>query len=195
MNRWIVCWLAFLTTAACSVSPEVRYYTLSAAPAGSNAAAGSGRATYSVDAVAIPDLLDRPQIVMRAGPNGADVLDDDRWIAPLPDLLRRVLAADLSARLGAGAVIEPGLPSGPSVRRIAISILEFDTGSDGQSVLDASWTISDSGTVPEGGNIETHRVRHVASTDRADLKNVVATMNRLLPALADDILASLPQDQ
>jgi uncharacterized lipoprotein YmbA len=181
--------------AACSASPEVRYYTLSAAPVASNAAASSGRAFYSIDAVAIPALLDRPQIVMRTGHNGADVLEDDRWIAPLPDLLRRVLAADLSARLGAGAVIEPGLPSGPSIRRIAISILEFDSRSDGQSVLDASWTISEPGTVTEAGSTEIHRVRHVASTDGADLKNVVATMNRLLPALADDILASLPQDQ
>jgi hypothetical protein len=148
-----------------------------------------------VDAVAIPDLLDRPQIVMRVGPNGADVLDDDRWVAPLPDLLRRALAADLTARLGNGAVIAPGLPSGPSVRRITISILEFDTGSDGQSVLDASWTVSDPGTVPEGGSIGIHRVHHVASTNGADVKTIVATMNRLLPVLAEDIFASLPQDR
>jgi uncharacterized lipoprotein YmbA len=101
----------------------------------------------------------------------------------------------LSARLGTGTVIEPGLPSGPSVRRITISILEFDTGSDGQSVLDASWTISDPQTVPEGSSTEVHRIRHVASTNGAGMKNVVATMNRLLPALADDIVASLPHDQ
>ena len=195
MDYRILCWLALLSLAACSASPGVRYYTLSAVPSGSDAVASSGRAIYSVDAVVIPDLLDRPEIVMRAGSNGAHVLEYDRWIAPLPDLLRRVIAADLSARLGTGAVVQPGLPSGPSVRRIAISVLEFDAGSDGQSVLDASWTISDLGTVPDGGSIEIHRVRHVASTKGVDAKNVVATMNRLLPALVNDILASLPQDQ
>jgi len=127
MDGRILWWLALLTMAACSASPEVRYYTLSAAPAGSTAAS-SGRAVYSVDAVAIPDLLDRPQIVMRAGPNGAHVLEDDRWIAPLPDLLRRVLVADLSARLGTGAVVRDAPLAQSRVRKVGLYRLDEARG-------------------------------------------------------------------
>ena len=194
MNARVLCLVAFVMT-ACSASPEIRYYTLSAEP-GPKSTATTGtrmdRAAYVIDAVTIPDLLDRPQIVLRAGPNGVDVLDDDRWAAPLPDLLQRVLAADLSSRLGAGAIIDPGLPSAEhSARRITISILEFDAARDGQSVLDASWTISDTDAGPIGRSVTTYRARHVAPTNGVETTKIVATMSRLLPALADDIAATV----
>jgi uncharacterized protein len=197
MSPRYLCYIAFLTVTAYSAAPEIRYYTLSAEPATKLVATGTGRAAYAIDAVAIPDLLDRPQIVLRAGPNGVDVLDYDRWgAAPLPDLLQRVLAADLSSLLGAGAIIDPGLPSEMhSVRRITISILDFNAGRDGQSVLDASWVISDTEAAPIGRGITTHRARHVAPTNGADVTEIVATMSRLLAALADDIAATLARGE
>jgi len=196
MSACRLCYLTFLTATACSAAPEIHYYTLSAESATERVPINAGSGAYVIDAIAIPDLLDRPQIVLRSGPNRVDVLDYNRWAAPLPSLLQRVLAADLALRLEAGAIIDPGLPPpAHAAGRVTISIVEFNAGQDGQSVLDASWTISDGEVTPIRGNLTTHRARHVASTNVADVAEMVATMNSLLPALADDIAATLARQE
>jgi hypothetical protein len=180
---------------ACSAAPEIRYYTLSADPGPPKTATTTTRvhgAPYEIDAIAIPDLQDRPEIVMRSGANTVEVLDDDRWAAPLADQLQRVLAADLASRLGADAIIDPGLPSAPHTsRRITVSILEFDPGRD-ESVIEASWVISDdTRSAPGGGAIKTYRARHAASTNRSDVTEFVAAMSGLLTLVAEDIASTL----
>ena len=82
------CCRAFLTATACSTAPEIHYYTLSAESATKRIAVGAGPAGYVIDAIPIPDLLDRLQIASRARPNRVDVLHYDHWAEPLPDLLR-----------------------------------------------------------------------------------------------------------
>jgi uncharacterized protein len=195
MSTRLLSFVAFLTMAACSASPEMRYYTLSAEPGATGPSATLPplrQATYAIDAVIVPDLLDRPQIVLRSGANAVDVLDYDRWAAPLPDQLQRVFTADLRARLGAHAVIDQGLPSAlhPD-RRITISILEFDPGPE--SVLEASWEIFDTRSAPIRGSLDTYSARHVASTSQSDVTEIVATMSGLLVMVADDIAVTLAE--
>jgi uncharacterized lipoprotein YmbA len=169
MSACRLCWLALLAATACSASPEPRYYTLTLEPAVTSSAGAADRATYVLDAVAIPDLLDRPQIVLRVGQNGVEMLDYDRWAAPLPDLLRRAIAADLSRHLGADAIVNPGLPAVRSARWITVSILEFSAARDGQCVLVASWSVSSPTAAPSGAGATTHRTRHTTATNGAEV--------------------------
>src|SRR5882757_6192588 len=95
------------------------------------------RNSYAVGAVTIPDLLDRPQIVLRSSANAIEVLEYDRLASPLSDELRRVLVADLSVRLGDNSIIDPGLMSSLRTdRQITISIVEFDPARKNESVLE-----------------------------------------------------------
>jgi uncharacterized lipoprotein YmbA len=187
--------IGLLMMTACAASPGIRYYTLSqdsGRQAAATAAIRPDRAPYALDAVVLPELLDRPQIVLRSGANAVEVLDDDRWAAPLSDQLQRVLAADLSARLGAGAIIDPGLPEAAQTdHRITVSILEFDPGRDGESVIEASWAISHNGSAPGGEGIRTYRARHVAPPGRSDVPDIVAAMSGLVKLVAADIAATL----
>lgn len=198
MNARVLLWAVVLTMAACSASPEVRYYTLSAAATDRiETPAGRAGRTYALDAVAIPDLLDRPQIVLRSSENVVEMLDYDRWAAPLPDQLRRVFAADLSARLGANAIIDPGLPSTQTAaRRITISILEFEPGLGRESVVAASWAISGVGSksATNSGEMKTFKARHIAFTARSGVRELVATMNELVTLIAEDIAVTLSSD-
>lgn len=192
MNARFLGWLALLAMAACSSSPEERYYTLSADIRPGNAAPAATHRVYTIDAVTVPDILDRPQIVVRSGANAVEVLEYDRWAGPVPDQLQRVLAADLSARLGPGAVVDPGLPAASRAdRRITISILAFDPERNGESVLDASWTVSDAAPESIGSGAKIYRARHVTSIGPSDVAGLVAAMSDLLAKLADDIAASL----
>ena len=162
------------------------------APKDAGAVAYADRRLYSVGAVTIPDLLDRPQIVLRSDANTIEVLDFDRWGAPLSDQLQRVLAADLSARLGEGAIEYPGLAGrSSSDRRITVSIIEFDSERDGESVLEASWAISDGQPSETTSNIRTGKVRHIARARGSDVREIVATMSDLVTMLADDIARGL----
>jgi uncharacterized protein len=190
MKMILSCCTIFLAAAACSSSPEVRYYTLSPHP-GSNPAVSTPRARYAIDSVAIPDLLDRPQIVIHDNANLVDVLDYDRWASPLSDQIRRVLAADLAARVGADAIVDPGLPATSSARRITLSIRTFDPGRDYDSVIEASWTISGTGASPIPADTPIHRARHVARSTAPKVPAIVATMSDLLSAIADDLAQTL----
>jgi hypothetical protein len=186
---------ALLLVTACSSSPEIRYYTLSAEsapPSGAVRTIRPASAPYAIDAVIIPDLLDRPQIVLRTRTNAVEMLDYDRWAAPLPDQLERVLAADLSARLGHDAVIDPGLPTNlRAERRITVSILEFDPGRSGESTLEVSWEISKARSGPTLAASTSFRARHVVPTKGSDVADIVRTMSGLVAAIADDIAASI----
>ena len=184
---------ALVATTACSSSPTIRYYTLSA-ETGAGAVAATTRPSggpYVIDAVSVPDLLDRPQIVLRTSTNAVEVLDYDRWAAPLPDQLERVLAADLSARLGADAVVDPGLPTNlRAARRITVSIVEFDARRDGQSSIEASWVISDANAGSRADS-RIFRKRHLASATGHDVQDIAATMSGLVQDIAEDIAATI----
>jgi uncharacterized protein len=194
--RLRLCLALLLTMTACTGSPDIRYYTLSAetAPTRMVTAIRAGRGVYAIDAVVIPDVLDRPQIVLRSGANAVEVLDYDRWAGSLPDQLQRVFAADLSARLGVGAIADPGLPAIPQAGRIAISILAFGPERHGESVIEASWAISDKGSGPAGGITKTYRARHAAANKGSDVPALVATMSDAVAMIADDIAATLASE-
>ncbi len=92
---------------ACPSSPATQYYTLnSIAPT----VAADGHTSYSVwiATVIVPKTLDRTQLVRRASDNRLDVSENNRWAAPLDDMVRRVLSQDLASRLPEGMVIQPG---------------------------------------------------------------------------------------
>lgn len=178
-----------LTVASCGGSPDIRYYTLSAEHVAVDAVAPnhvSGPA-YAVDAVVIPDVLDRPQIVLRSGPNSVEVLDDHRWASPLPDQLQRVFTADLSARMVGVTIIDPGLPLPPKSSRIAISILAFDLDRHGDSVIDASWSMGGTGT----GITKSFHARHTVPNAGTDIPALVAAMSHAVAMVANDINTSI----
>src|SRR6185436_5239646 len=85
-------------------SPPLRYYVLSEIPPGGSAASSpSGNAAPSsvdpvqVTKVALPRELDRNELVQHIDATRVHIAEDDRWAAPLDDLIRRALAADLRA--------------------------------------------------------------------------------------------------
>ena len=124
------------------------------------------------------------------------MLDDDRWAAPLADQIERVLAAELSARLGPGAIIDPGLPTNAQAeRRISVSILGFDPAKNGESSLEASWVISDakSGSPAASGRI--FRTRRAATAKGPGAADIVGTMSGLVAETADDIAATIATDK
>jgi hypothetical protein len=174
-----------LALAGCS-SPENKYFTLSATDAAGPAKGQAvlGR-TIAVDDVSIPAYLDRPQIVVEQDPTRADIREYERWVEPLDGMIRRVLAADLSARLGAGRVLDK--PAKDSAL-VSVTIEAFGQEGD-RAVLRGQWTVkSQQKDAPVAAP---HGFIRDEPLGKAETPDMVAAMSRLVGALGDEIAGSV----
>ena len=139
----------------CGSSPEPRFYTLSAGGNSGSDRSEKAMADYSVSVgpVTLPEIVDRPQLVVRVGANQVALLDDHRWAEPLRDGIPRVVAENLAQLLGARQVVSyPNNVSFDPEYRVLLDIQRFES-MPGQTVtIDALWTVRPaSGGEPKRG--------------------------------------------
>ena len=98
-----------LLLAACGlggVSQPSRFYVLGTEPGPVLRSTEPGqRLAIGVGPIALPDILDRPQIVTQAGTHRVDLAEFNRWGGDLGENLSRVLAQNLMQRLNTDSVI------------------------------------------------------------------------------------------
>ena len=177
--------LAAAALAACSSTPP-KVYTLATVPG----AAVAGRpVTASVAAVEVPKYLDRPQIVRRSGAVQLGVDEFERWGEPLANMVQRVLADDLAARLPAGSVVTTSRTlSGDEALTVELALGRFDPEADGTVVLEAQWRVQrKSGGRPR---TETARITRRPADDSTAAE--VRAMSDALGELADRIARQIP---
>ena len=139
-------------------------------------------------AVHIPAALDRPELVTRVGPNRVAIGDDVRWAAPLAQMMRRVLAQDLLARLPAGSFVLPDAPAPAGTRSLVVTVLDFDADSSGALKLQAGWALAAPHATSAAASRATTLTAHAASGAADDQ---AAALSRVMAAFADDIAAEL----
>jgi uncharacterized protein len=116
----------------CVSSAPVHFYTLSEVPpAGAAPASSNPTAALRVTRVRIPAELDRTELVQRIDPTRLRIAEQDRWAAPLEDMIRRALSADLQARVAADT------SAGPTT--VSLDIEEFTVDDTCAVTLRASW--------------------------------------------------------
>ena len=179
--------VAVLSTSlwGCPSSPASHFYTLSAVPSTSGAKPAS--APVHVAAVHIPPLLDRRQMVSMTSAYSVQISETNRWSAPLDEMVRKVLAEDLVARLPAGQVILPRSPGPSGARSLVVTIAEFGPGPDGDVRLTGSWSLlaADAGAPVRERNIAIDAGRVTSAETTA------AAMSRAIGQLADEIASAL----
>ncbi|MFE0758329.1 membrane integrity-associated transporter subunit PqiC [Inquilinus sp. NPDC058860] len=169
-------------TAACSSTPP-RVYTLTTAP-GAQGPGGGRPVTASVAAVDIPKYLDRPQIVRRSGAVELGVEEFERWGEPLADMVQRVLADDLAARLPAGSVVTTSRTlSGDEALTVELALSRFDPDPDSTVVLEAQWRVRRKA----GGRARTETARITRRPTDDSTAAQVRAMSDALGELADRI--------
>lgn len=176
-----------LALAGCGTSPPVHFFTLAAvSPVGSRVSKIS--APVRIDAVHIPAILDRQEMVRRTGAATVSITDRDRWAAPLGEMARDVLTRDLAERLGKQSVILPRAPLPASGKHLVVNIASFGETSDHRVRLQASWTLMQ-GEPPQP--VLVRDVNLEVKAAGADAASQVAAMSELLGKLADRIAAAL----
>lgn len=191
--------LGALSLGGCASSAPLRFYTLSEVPPGQSAPASNAPMNgIRVGRVRLPAELDRLDLVQRLDANRVRISDQNRWAAPLDDMIRRVLTADLQARTGeranATAYANPeGAQSGerqPATHTLDLDISEFSGDTTCAVTLRASWQLLKPGTSGEyagGGSADIHVPGNTPG--ECTVGALPPAMSRALAELSDRILA------
>jgi uncharacterized lipoprotein YmbA len=173
--------------AGCGSSPPSKFYVLTADPVPQRAGAVATN-TVALGRVTLPGALDRPQIARRRGANEIVFSEEERWAGPLDDMMRRVLADDLAARLPAGVMLVESSAKPPPGATIALDVSRFDADEAGTVTLVARWEAIGRNGAALGAPRESTIVEPGSGKDAAA---VVAAMSRAVAALAARIATGL----
>ena len=116
--------------ASCASGPPLRFYTLS--PVGSESTGAETPPAIRVARVTLPGEIDRAEIVQRIDVNRVKLAEEDRWAAPLGEMIRRTLSDDLHSRA-------PGTAADPDV--LSVDIEEFLGDASCAVSLRAAWSL------------------------------------------------------
>ena len=134
--------VAILLT-GCATSAVEHFYTVSA-PGGARATAEDQAPRVAVAPVAIPAMIDRPQLVQRTSSHEVSVLENHRWAEPLSTDLTRALVDELRRSTTGVEIIERGAPQARGASAVLeVTIAELVTGPDSTTALRASWQLRD----------------------------------------------------
>jgi hypothetical protein len=171
-----------------SSSAPVVLHTLSPIPAPAAAGQGHGPA-LEVMPVRLPEMLQRPQLVVAQGPGTLGLSETHRWGNPLDQDIQRVLVENLALRLGGDAVVASPYGERVAARyRLELEVLSCDPGDGGGLALKALWMVTPSAGGPALVVRRTDLREPLAGPDPEAL---VAAHNRILGALSETIASAL----
>lgn len=142
-----------------------------------------------VGPVTLPRYLDRPQIVTRLDANRLDMAEFEQWAEPLQESVSRILAENLSLLLSTQQIeIFPWQQSARFDYQIEVTILQFESLSAKEAVLDARWVLYGA-----GGEEEQMRNAFTVNVpqEAKDYTSIVRAMSLALGALSRDIAVSV----
>lgn len=180
------CALAALAGCASGVSPHTSYYTLAAERALATSPTAATTTRVSVGRAAIPEMVDRPQIVVRSASNRVEISDFHRWGEPLRDAIPRVVAENLAQKLGPRyTVVAGGMRGAAPELRILLDVQKLEAALGGGVTLDVLWGVRSAGSARDGRSVIDDRASGSGYAD------VAAAYSRALARVAQDIAAAI----
>ncbi len=173
----------FLTVVllSCATPPRERFYTLDAPEP---PAAAEAPYSIAVGPVSVPELVDRPQFVVRVNANQVAIAEQARWAEPLKSAIARVVAANLAKELGARTQTQAR--NGDADYRVLIDVQRFESTPGDGVLLDAQWTvIGPKGARRSGRSTQRERVQG------RDYDALAAAHSAALAAMSREIAAAI----
>jgi uncharacterized protein len=172
----------------CAAGVPDHFHVLSVQPQGS----GMARTVPTLQAtlkVALPSLVDRPQIVLNTSNDSVAVLEHERWAAPLTDLVAQTLAQDIERRRSDLLVgVRSVNPSNSNEIKIMVDIVQMWVRPGARAGIETHWRILDgrTGTGVAGGDELTVPLP-------ADHAAVAQGLSEVLGLLADRLAEQIPK--
>lgn len=128
--------------AACGSAPKEQFYTLMNSTKGDIASLPSQDYAVAVGPVFVPDIVDRPQFVLRMRGSEVMISEQVRWAEPLKEGIARAVAANLAqslnnARVSPRAQVGAGEPD----YRVIVDVQRFDSALEEGATLEVMWTV------------------------------------------------------
>ena len=186
--------LTILLLSGCGGSSQrVEFYTLnplSGLQAQANTPAINQKVSIGVGPVEIPEILDRPQIVTRTGPNKLNIDEFHRWAGRLDEGFNQVLAENISLLLDTDQVAVYPWPGDfkPNYRvGLKIRYLEGQWGKD--VLLEALWSVS-SQQNQQTGKVQKSVIREPLAPE-PNYEDLVAAYSRAIALLSREIVKEI----
>jgi uncharacterized lipoprotein YmbA len=171
----------------CSTSPTASFYTLGAAAVRENVYTVSPISVV-VASVTVPELVDRPQFLIRVSENQVKLDEFARWADPVKSQIPRAMAADLAQFLnGARVSVYPQGDDPGATYRVRVEVQRFDGAPGDAATVEALWSVSP----PKGVSPLTGRtlVREPCASTGYDA--LAAAYSRALGVVSRDIAAAI----
>jgi uncharacterized lipoprotein YmbA len=181
ISKWVALALMLAFT-GCGSSPSTTYYAL-ASVTGTIRQAALG--TIEVRRPGIAGYLDRAEILAQWDGHRMQLAQSECWGEPIASMIGRVLAEDLTERLGGTIVFSAADLSIPAPTVVELAIRKFDLDRDGYVHLNALTSVR------SRGQPSTRAIALQARPATTETSAVVAAMSGLLGQLADDIASAL----
>ena len=179
MTRYGGITVAIVLLAGCAGSPPNRYYTLSVESPCPSILPPVHMGSLDPATIRLPGVLDRPQLVVRTGPQTVDIREFDRWAEPLDQMATRVLAGDI-------APCQRTLGSEKPKYLLSVSVDEFIADTSGHAYLTGRWRARQNGD--EKSVQPDHSFTLSEKVNNAQDAEGVAAMSALLGRLAGEIV-------
>ena len=169
-----------LLLAGCASAGKERFYTLNAPEP---PAAADGAPSVAVVSVSVPDLVDRPQIVVRTGPNQVGMSEQARWAEPLRGAIARVVTANLAAAMN--GKVAPQRGADPDYR-VALDVQRFESTLGDGVLIDAVWSVT-----PKSGERKVGRTVAREKARGPDYDGIAAAHSAALATISREIAATI----
>lgn len=180
--------LITLLAAGCGRSPQTTFYTLTPVVPVSESSKLTGNAVaVAFAAVTLPELVDRPQLVVADAGSKVAILETRRWAEPLKSAVPRLLAENLSRLIGAEQVsCYPQHAADSTDYRIFVDFQRFEA-TETVVTVDALWSIRS----VKAGKPLNGRSRITETIANAEYETLVAAYSRALAAVSRDLARSV----
>jgi uncharacterized lipoprotein YmbA len=127
---------------ACFRSAKVHYYTLARGAPVAATRRAAAQYTVQVAPASVPELLDRPELVLRVSDTELAIDDDHRWAEPLRTGIAHAVAESLARELAGAAVsaVQPKTAQPADDVELTIDVQRLDVTLTHGVSLDVAWT-------------------------------------------------------
>jgi uncharacterized lipoprotein YmbA len=170
------------------VRSTTQYYVLTSAPSARERTTNS--LAIGLSRVGLPAYLFNSSVALRRGPNQIEYLPAANWAERLDAGIQRVLAANLSTRLGTDRVLLSAWEKSAVQVEVQVTIEQFDVDASGAAVLIARWRMVGPGGEPlvRAG---TSRLVRPGAAANPDATQVAALMSHLVDDFSGELAAAL----
>jgi hypothetical protein len=188
--RILLCVLLTTVLGACASSPPVHYFSLDD---GRPVAVGSPDGiSVAVVRVNLPEIVDRPQLVVCSAGHRVQFSEHDRWAEPLRRQVPRLLARDMGVALDSGRVVALGVDAREFDIdfRVVVDVQRMEVVSGQRVELDAVWRVEPrNGRAFFGRSVAWEGLGDMAAPDESAA--AVDAERRVFRALAENIAAGI----